>query len=211
MRDLSIVPRCSSDFVWCDLNSTSRIGKDCSGTTMLFGLIFFALMRGTNSYVTTGSKREVLAGIFSVLQSVGVVHQCDKEKFIWLGSSNVIFTLTRLSKVLVVPKGYFSKYIFIVPATSAIGIWFECFHLPHSGDKSLATVSFHIDILETVACLLNASPTCTYNSSQSSELFNTSWLSNLKKATFWVIITTGSKAKRKKKTNGDGCRNQIWF
>ncbi|XP_073393220.1 uncharacterized protein [Physcomitrium patens] len=45
-----------------------------------------------------GSKREVLAGIFSVLQSVGVVHQCDKEKFIWLGSSNVIFTLTRLSK-----------------------------------------------------------------------------------------------------------------
>lgn len=66
MRDLSIVLWCFSDFVWCDLNSISCIGKDCSGIIMLFGLIFFVLMRGINFYVIIGLKWEVLVGIFSV-------------------------------------------------------------------------------------------------------------------------------------------------
>ena len=40
-----------------------------------------------------------MAEIFSVLQSVGVVQQHEKEKFRWLGSSSIMSALTKLSKV----------------------------------------------------------------------------------------------------------------
>lgn len=45
-----------------------------------------------------------MAEIFSVLQSVGVVQQQEKEKFRWLGSSSIMSALTKLSKVLVISQ-----------------------------------------------------------------------------------------------------------
>jgi len=45
-----------------------------------------------------------VAEILSVLQSVGVVHEQGKEKYRWLGSSSIISSLTKLSKVLINSK-----------------------------------------------------------------------------------------------------------
>ena len=45
-----------------------------------------------------------MAEIFSVLQTVGIVQQHEKEKFRWLGSSSIMSALTKLAKVLVIFK-----------------------------------------------------------------------------------------------------------